>query len=173
MIIGASFIFIVTIARNIQIKVYFLRDDSYSTCLAFVNLIAAAFNIAAYIGFIILAIFKTEGEGVDQRERDSHFIASLVYYACSSIYGVIHTILLWRQSQYPLWLKVLFTVITVATVTVSIVYGASVFAESSDIYELQWIGVISTSVYVIMFAILFHIDPVEDELAAFFCCNFQ
>ena len=119
---------------------------------------------------IILAIFKTEGENVGQRERDIHFLGALVFYACSSIYGVIHTYLSWRQEQYPLWLKVIFTLITVATVTTSIVYGASVFAEK-DIFALQWIGVILSSVYVILFAVLFHIDSVEDELAAFFCCR--
>lgn len=162
-LVGSAFMFIVTAARNVQIKVYFSRERSYTWVRAALNTFAAVSNIAAYVGFILLSVFEQNGT---EQEAQLHKIGSYVYFVLSSIYGLLHTYLLFRQDQYPTLLKLIFAAATAVTVFSASSYGIS----RSTRFEFEWIASFGSSMYVMLFAILFHIDPVDDELSDFFCC---
>jgi hypothetical protein len=163
--IGATLMIIVTICRDIQINVYHRRRRSTTCGMKTVNFIAAFANITAYIGFVLVASFKVDSES--EKERQLHSVGSYVYFGLSGLYGLLHTFLLWKQTQYPCVVKVVFTIVPLITVACSIIYAV----KMEEAFAFEWITVALAATFVGMMSILFCIDPVDDELRAFFCCR--
>jgi uncharacterized membrane protein YecN with MAPEG domain len=164
---GAFAMFVVTAARNIQINVYHRRQKSSSTFQQLVNFVAALANIVAYFGFIILAAYPIDSEVA--RERKLHLVGAYLYFGLSGVYGLLHTFLLWKQRQYPLFAKLLLTVVPVMMVVCSIVFAVN----QEEACEYEWFAVALAALFVGLFFILFLVDRVDDELQDFFCCKRQ
>jgi uncharacterized membrane protein YqjE len=64
-----------------------------------------------------------------------------------------------------LFLKLLFWALALLSLVTSVVCGL----WRQTLYE--WLAVVAAVAYVMLFTVLFQIDPVDDELAAFFCCR--
>jgi len=163
--IGATLMIAVTICRDIQIYVYHRRQSSTTCGMKTLNFIAAFANITAYIGFVLLALFKIDAES--ETERLLHSVGSLMYFGLSDLYGLVHTFLLWKQTQYPCIIKVVFTIVPLVTVAFSIIY----VLKQEEAYVTEWITVALAAIFVGLMSILFCIDPVDDELREFFCCR--
>jgi Frag1/DRAM/Sfk1 family len=166
-LVGATIIVLVTLARNIQIGVYYRRQEpssGYSWRWRMVNGVGALVHITGYAGFVMLVVFQMGGGG---REEELHTLGAIIYFSCSSVYGILHTILLWRQSQYPVVLRLLLALVAAAGVVATVGYGLL----RQDRVEYEWYASGLAAIYVMLFAALFHVDPVDDELAAFFCCR--
>jgi Frag1/DRAM/Sfk1 family len=165
-LVGATIIVLVTLARNIQIGVYYRRQEQsgYSWLLRMVNGVGALVHITGYAGFVMLVVFQIGGGG---REEELHILGAIIYFVCSSVYGTLHTILLWRQSQYPVVLRLLLALVAAAGVVATVGYGLL----RQDRVEYEWYASGLAAIYVMLFAALFHVDPVDDELAAFCCCR--
>lgn len=162
--IGASLMFVVTVMRNIQISVYHRRQRSESIFVRIINFIAAAANIFAYVGFVLVALYDLDGPGDAPR---IHLIGSYMYFVLSGLYGLLHSYLLCKQSQYPMFCKIVLTIVPLAGVACSIVY---VVLQGNG-YEFEWFTVALAAIFVGMMSILFLVDPVDDELGDFFCCR--
>jgi hypothetical protein len=162
--IGATLMFIVTVMRNIQISVYHRRQKSESVFVRIINFIAAASNIFAYVGFVLVALFDLDGPGDAPR---IHLIGSYMYFVLSGLYGLLHSYLLCKQSQYPIFCKIVLSLVPVAGTACSIIY-AVVMGEG---YEFEWFTVALGAIFVGLMSILFIVDPVDDELGDFFCCR--
>ena len=162
--IGATLMFIVTVMRNIQISVYHRRQESESIFVRIINFIAAASNIFAYVGFVLVALFDLDGPGDAPR---IHLIGSYMYFVLSGLYGLLHSYLLCKQSQYPIFCKIVLSLVPVAGVACSIIY-VIVMGEG---YEFEWFTVALGAIFVGLMSILFIVDPVDDELGDFFCCR--
>jgi len=162
--IGATLMITVTICRDIQIYVYHRRRRSTTCGMKTLNFIAAFANITAYIGFVLLALFKIDGES--ETERLLHSVGTLMYFGLSGLYGLVHTFLLWKQTQYPCIIKVVFTIVPLVTIAFSIIY----VLKQEEAYVTEWITVALAAIFVGLMSILFCIDPVDDELREFFCC---
>lgn len=162
---GATLMFVVSIMRNIQINVYHRRQKSESRALRGVNFIAALSNILAYCGFILLAMFDINY--LYDGARLLHYIGAYMYFSCAGLYEVLHTFLLWKQSQYPMLQKVIFTVVGVSSIA-----SAAIFASNiENFYEFEWLAIALHAIYVGLMSTLFLVDPVDDELRDFFCCR--
>ena len=161
---GATLMFIVSIMRNIQINVYHRRLKSESLGLRAVNFIAAMCNILSYCGFILLAMFDVNY--LHDGARMMHYVGAFMYFICAGVYEVFHTFLLWNQRQYPLLHKVVFTVVGLLSLTSIII-----FAATDEQYEFEWLAAALNAIYVGLVSTLFLVDPVDDELRAFFCCH--
>lgn len=164
--LAAIVVFVVTISRNIQIGVYVTRhaQNSTRTCLRFLNLVAAATNIAAYTGLIVLAVFPIDAE--TQWGRQLHTVGSVTFFVGTVVYGLLHAFLLVRQTQYATLWKALFGLLAVAVLICISIFGAD---RSRTAFE--WYAVFLSAAYVGLFAILFHVDPVDDEIRDFFMCR--
>ncbi len=162
--IGATLMFTVTVMRNIQISVYHRRQKSESIFVRILNFIAAASNIFAYVGFVLVALFDLDGPGDAPR---IHLIGSYMYFVLSGLYGLLHSYLLCKQSQYPIFCKIVLSLVPLAGTACSIIY-AVVMGEG---YEFEWFTVALGAVFVGLLSILFIVDPVDDELGDFFCCR--
>ncbi|KAL7544669.1 hypothetical protein ACHAWF_008037 [Thalassiosira exigua] len=162
---GATVMFIVTVMRDIQINVYHRRLKSESKCMKALNITAAVCNILAYVGFVILALFEIEGPEI---VTTLHFIGSIMYFALSGLYGLLHGYMTCKQTQYPWFCKILFTLVPLATLGCSIGYTVAKFEAY---YELEWFAVALAALNVGLLSILFMVDPVDDELRDFFCCR--
>ena len=196
MIIGGTSMFIVTKARNIQIQVYITRqrqskqsslvnsneDESartkYQPSAFFwsINTFAAFVNILAYAGFICVGIFKTgEGQAMVTESVSVHRVAAITYFIGVYIYMVLHTFMVIQQEdRYPAVFKILFTLLTMGGIGCITVYAISekTTGEDEEAQHLfEWLAAIIAAVYVAFFSVLFHIDPVDDELIAFFSCG--
>ena len=166
--VGGSIMFVITAMRNIQITVYFTRQRSYSRFLYILNWLASVLNVAAYVGFMMLAFNKNNGS---DPEIKRHFIGTAIYFACVSVYGMLDSFLLLQQKQYPAILKVLMVLIALAATGAAAYYSYTALTPESDAVEYEWIAVALETIYIVLYSILFHIDPVEDELLTFFCCS--
>lgn len=162
--IGATFMFIVTVMRNIQISVYHRRHKSESIFMRIINFTAAVSNILAYVGFVLVALFDLDGPGEAPK---IHFIGSYMYFGLSGLYGLLHSFLLCKQTQYPMFCKIILTLVPLAGVACSIIF-AVVMGEG---YEYEWFTVALAALFVGLMSILFLVDPVDDELRDFFCCR--
>jgi hypothetical protein len=131
--------------------------------LRMVNGVGALVHITGYAGFVMLVVFQMGGGG---REEELHTLGAIIYFSCSSVYGILHTILLWRQSQYPVVLRLLLALVAAAGVVATVGYGLI-----RRRVEYEWYASGLAAIYVMLFAALFHVDPVDDELAAFCCCR--
>jgi len=164
---------LVTVARNIQIGVYHKRNgQSISMCMKVVNYIAAIVNILSYIGLIIAVAFKVTQEDPSWA-RQAHFIGALTFFAGTAIYALLHSVLLWNQTQYPLIVKNLFLIFAIVIVVCSLAFAIPILMTGLSEEETQpvfeWVAIFMTAIHIGFFAVLFHIDPVDDELIEFFC----
>ena len=159
---GGSIMFVVTKMRNIQINVYHRRQKSESKCMSALNMIAAICNCIAYAGFITLAL-----NDVDGKSEAMHMIGAYLYFILSGIYGLLHSFLLWKQVQYPLLCKIIFTIVPLATITCTIIFCIDTQAH----YAFEWFSVAMAALNCGLFSILFMVDNVDDELRDFFCCR--
>lgn len=162
----------VTVARNIQIEVYQKKVGSY-VFMKFINFIAALVNILAYAGLMVAVNFKVTQEEPEYAVT-AHFIGFLAYFAGTAAYSVLHAFLLWRQLEYPTFVKVLFYILAVIQVGASLAFGIPIWEgglasdqDSEPVYE--WVAVFASAVSLGFYAILFFVDPVDDHLGAFFC----
>lgn len=162
--IGATLSFIVTAMRNVQINVYHRRQRSESICRKALNLIAAISNCAAYVGFILLALFDADENG---QSRLIHYIGAYMFFVLTGVYGLLHMYLLCQQRQYPVYCKLIFTIVPVSMVACSIMFAIN--PEGNCVYE--WFSVALAAVMIGLVSILFLVDPVDDELREFFCCS--
>lgn len=161
--VGATTMFAVTMMRNIQIGVYFRRKSAYSVFMRTMNFLSTLVNITAYVGFVLLVFFKMGGGG---QEQEIHYIGSVMYFTCSGVYAILNSILLLQQAQYPLAMRVFSMLLAAAGVVATSLYGAF-----RDWVEFEWMAVAIAALYIMLFSVLFHIDQVDDEIAAFFCCR--
>mmetsp|Transcript_18870 Transcript_18870/g.40833 ORF Transcript_18870/g.40833 Transcript_18870/m.40833 type:complete len:178 (+) Transcript_18870:331-864(+) len=155
---------IVTAMRNIQINVYHRRQKSESRTMRFLNLIAAIANIAAYVGFVLLALFDIDEPG---QAPQIHYIGAYMYFGLSGLYGVLHIFLLCKQTHYPMFVKILFTLVPLTTIACTIIYAV----KPEENIAFEWFSVALAAIYVGLFSILFLVDSVDDELRDFFCCR--
>lgn len=165
--IGATLMFISTMMRNIQINVYHRRQKSESKCMRMLNLIAAISNILAYVGFALLAIYDLDGPG---NAPTIHYIGAYMYFSLSSVYGILHTFLLCKQTQYPMAAKMVFTLLPLVSIACTLIYVIKINDEDCP-YEYEWLSVALHALTVGMMSVLFCIDSVDDELRDFFCCR--
>jgi len=163
--IGATLMILVTICRDIQINVYHRRRRSTTCGMKALNSIAAFANITAYAGFVLLALFPVDAES--ERDRQLHNVGSYLYFGLSGLYGLLHTFLLWKQTQYPCIIKVIFTIVPLVTIAFSITY----VVKMEEAYMTEWITVALGAIFVGLMSLLFCVDPVDDELIDFFCCR--
>ena len=133
--VGAFTTFIVTISRNIQISVYHRRLKSESNLMRALNFIAAFANIAAYVGFVVLALNRVDDESEDK--RNLHLLGAYMYFGLSGLYGFLHMILLYKQKQYPLYCKIVFTLIPIAMVVCSIIFAV----EQEEAFQVSQLSV--------------------------------
>ncbi|KAK1747116.1 hypothetical protein QTG54_002460 [Skeletonema marinoi] len=137
-----------------------------TTCgMKALNSIAAFANITAYAGFVLLALFPVDAES--ERDRQLHNVGSYLYFGLSGLYGLLHTFLLWKQTQYPSIIKVMFTIVPLVTIAFSITY----VVKMEEAYMTEWITVALGAIFVGLMSLLFCVDPVDDELIDFFCCR--
>jgi len=169
--IACLLVSLVTVARNIQIEVYHKRTQSI-ICMKFVNYIAAIVNILSYIGLIVAVAFKVTQEDPSWA-IPAHFVGASTFFVGTAIYAMLHSFLLWNQSQYPIVVKILFTIFAIVIVICSLAFGIPILLDglsdegTQPIFE--WVAIFMTAINTGFYAILFHIDPVDDELSAFFC----
>jgi hypothetical protein len=162
---GATLMFVVTMMRNIQINVYHRRQGSESTAMRVLNYIATMSNILAYIGFILLAVFDVDDP--NPFNRVIHYVGSVMYFTLAGLYGLLQTYLLCKQRQYPMFCNIVFTMVCSAAIVSSIIY----ISNLEENFELEWFAVALHAIYVGLMSLLFHVDPVDDELRDFFCCR--
>lgn len=163
--IGVFATFVVTVSRNIQIEVYHRRLKNEYKGMRVLNLITTVANLGAYIGFLVLAIYKSDDES--EAARNLHMYGAVAYFVLSGFYGVAHIYLLCKQTQYPLYSKIVFTMVPIVSVACSIVFAI----EREDAYPYEWLAVALNSLFSGLFTTLFIVDPVDDEIRDFFCCR--
>ncbi|KAL3822085.1 hypothetical protein ACHAXA_000153 [Cyclostephanos tholiformis] len=161
---GATLACVVCIMRNIQINVYHRRQQSESMTLKALNFLAAVSGIFSYVGFVILAVFDLDGPAEHQR---IHYIGATMYFVLGGLYGLLHTYLLRKQTQYPMFCKIIFVVVSFVMITSSIIYASNL----NEYYEFEWFAVAFNAIYVGLMGLLFLVDPADDELGDFFCCR--
>ena len=164
--VGATFMYIATVMRNIQINVYHRRQKSENKCMWTLNLIAAFANCIAYVGFCLLALYDLDGPG---NAPTIHLVGAYMYFSLSSLYGLLHAVLLCAQRQYPIWAKFIFLIIPLGIIASTVYYVQNMEGEDAA-YEYEWLAVALAAILVGMMPILFCIDPCDDELFDFFCC---
>lgn len=161
---GATVMFIVAIMRNIQINVYHRRQRDETKAMWIVNLIAAIANILSYVGFVILAIYDVDGPG---HSTLIHYVGAFMFFILNGVYGVLHIYLLCKQVQYPMFCKIIFTLVPLAMITCSVMY----IVDQSNFCAFEWFSVALAAINVGLLSILFFVDSVDDELRDFFCCR--
>ena len=80
---GATLSFIVTAMRNIQINVYHRRRKGKSRCVRATDLVSTAANTLAYAGFVLLAVFDSEGVGA--RSRIIHLAGGSAFFILTGV----------------------------------------------------------------------------------------
>jgi hypothetical protein len=167
-IVGATFGILTTLARDVQIGVYFSREGTYTSCLKAANSIGALANTLSYVGFLVLLFNKYEAE--DETEDLLHDVGGYMFFGLGIFYAILQSALLCKQTQYSLFIKIVFVLMTVSETAVGI--GFLVLRARG--IQLQWFTVALISLYTGLFSVLFLIDPVDDELKEFFffgCCR--
>ena len=169
--ISCLLVSVVTIARNIQIEIYHKRTQSI-IFMKVINYVASIVNVLSYGGLIVAVAFKTTQEDPSWSLK-AHYIGASTFFGGSAIYALLQSILLWNQSQYPIAVKVPFLVLAVVVVTCSLVFASSIWTnglgEDAENPVYEWAAGFTAAVGIGFHAVLFHIDPVDDELAEFFC----
>mmetsp|Transcript_21448 Transcript_21448/g.36586 ORF Transcript_21448/g.36586 Transcript_21448/m.36586 type:complete len:300 (-) Transcript_21448:656-1555(-) len=167
-LMGSAFAIITTIAREVQIRVYFTRDGTYTCCLQAMNSIGALANILAYVGYLLTVFNKYDAE--DETKAFLHVVGLLLFFILAPLYALLQCALLFKQTQYSMFIKIIF--LLMAVLEYAVVIGYLVLKENAIIIE--WFAVALISMYTGLFFVLFLIDPVDDELKEYFtlgCCR--
>lgn len=90
-----------------------------------------------------------------------------MYFILSGVYGVLHMYLLCKQVHYPMFCKIIFTIVPMATIVCTIIYCV----DPPEYYAFEWFSVALAAINVGLISILFLVDSVDDELRDFFCCR--
>ena len=162
----------VTVARNIQIEVYHKRTGS-RVFMKFINYMAAIINIFAYIGLMIAVNFKATQETPDW-SPEAHYIGFLMFFVGTATYALLHQFLLWKQAEYPLWVKILFFLNNAVIVGSSFAFALPIWESgwTTDEYGkpvFEWVAVFASAINIGMYVILFFLDPADDQVTNFFC----
>lgn len=182
-LIGSTIIVVVTMMRDIQINVYHRREKSDTQTMRVLNIMAAIANILAYIGLVLLVIFDSNDP---YPAPLIHLVGAGMFFILNSMYGVIHSYLLWKQTQkYPTWCKIVFTVLPMTSIACYGVFIYGYFAAAStledfkeylagdEVYsiypEYEWLSIMLTITLSGFMSYLFHVDSVDDELREFIC----
>ena len=169
MFIGASCIFVTGAMRKIQFSVYQQRIGDDSKLWHALNIISATSLILAYVGFCVLAIFDVYDDLM------VHLIGAFMYFIFSNLFGIMHMVILWKQKQYPQYLKIVFSLLPITATQSSIVYLLSLNEVAvilpGPLYEFEWLAIAVNALLVGCAVLLFLHDPVDDELMAFLCCR--
>eukprot|EP00536_Pseudo-nitzschia_multiseries_P014131 jgi/Psemu1/37674/gm1.37674_g len=173
---------VVTIARNIQIEVYHRRNESV-IFMKFVNYLASLANILAYVGLLVAVSFRLNQDDPSWAVV-AHYYGAMIFFAGTVVYAVLHWFLLWNQSQYPTAIGSIFGVLALVIAVSSILFVLPIWkdgggdddgdddggwSEEGTQPVLEWVSVFATSINIGLLSVLFHIDPVDDELQDFFC----
>lgn len=161
---GATLACVVCVMRNVQINVYHRRQKSETTAMKALNFVAAMSGILSYVGFVTLAIFDMDGPAEHQR---IHVIGATMYFVLGGLYGLLHMCLLRKQTQYPMFCKIIFAMVSFAMITSSIIFASN----TNKYYAFEWFAVALNAIYVALMGLLFLVDPADDELSDFFCCR--
>ena len=161
-VLGSVFAILTTIAREIQIRVYFSKDGAYTFCLQAMNSIGALTNILAYVGYLLSVFNKYDDE--DETKALLHMGGVLMFLVLAPLYALLQCFLLFKQKQYSLFIKIILLLVGVAEYGVSIAY----LVLKEQAIQLEWFAVALISLFNGLFFILFLIDPVEDELKEYF-----
>ena len=161
-VLGSVFAILTTIAREIQIRVYFSKDGEYTFCLQAMNSIGALANILAYVGYLLSVFNKYDDE--DEKKALLHMGGVLMFLVLAPLYALLQCFLLFKQKQYSLFVKIIFLIVGVCEYGVSIAY----LVLKEQAIQLEWFAVALISLFNGLFFILFLIDPVEDELKEYF-----
>jgi hypothetical protein len=182
-LIGSTIIVLVTMMRDIQINVYHRREKSDTQTMRVSNIVAAIANILAYIGLVLLVIFDSNDPSPAPL---IHLVGAGMFFVLNSMYGVIHSYLLWKQTQkYPTWCKIVFTILPMTSITCYGVFIYGYFAAASTLEDLkdylaggevgsmypeyEWLSIMLSIILSGFMSYLFHVDSVDDELREFFC----
>ena len=157
-----------SVARNILIEVYHKRTGSF----IFMYL-SAIINVLAYVGLMVAVNFKVTQEDPEYAVQ-APFLGFLTFFAGTATYAVLHSFLLWRQSEYLTPVKGLFFVLAMVIVGSSLAFGFPIWingitSDQGATPISEWVAVFSSAISMGYYLILFFIDPVDDELGAFFC----
>ena len=161
-LLGSVFAIITTIAREVQIRVYFSRDGAYTFCLQMMNSIGALTNILAYVGYLLSVFNKYDDE--DESKTLLHVGGVLMFLVLAPLYALLQCALLFKQKRYSLFAKIIFLLVAVIEYGVTTAY--LVLKEKA--IQLEWFAVALISLYNGLFCILFLIDPVDEELKEYF-----
>ncbi len=121
------------------------------------NYIAIISNILAYLGFILLAAF----DEIDPNPsyRVIHSVGSVMYFVLTGFYGLLQTYLLCKQTQYPMFCKIVFTLVCSAAIASSIIYISSLYISNmAEKFEMEWFAVALDAIFVGLMSLLFHVD---------------
>lgn len=162
----------VTVARNIQIEVYHRRTGSI-IFMKFINYLSAIINVLAYVGLMVAVNFKVTQEDPEYAVQ-AHFLGFLTFFAGTATYAVLHSFLLWRQSEYPAPVKALFFVLAMVIVGSSLAFAIPIWingitSDQGATPVFEWVAVFASALSMGCYLILFFVDPVDDELGSFFC----
>mmetsp|Transcript_21278 Transcript_21278/g.61929 ORF Transcript_21278/g.61929 Transcript_21278/m.61929 type:complete len:242 (-) Transcript_21278:292-1017(-) len=180
MIAASSLMFVATIVRNIQVRIWYRRRfgnylqvllrgskendarDQSATRLAMFNDVASVVNILAYIAFLVLAVVRTG-------DMDPiHRIATVCYFTLSSIYAIMQTVLTTTQGDhYPRFVAIAQIFLVVMILLGAVGCAVTFFYLDSPRYELEWLAVVCNLIFVFFFSVMFHIDSAADELIEF------
>lgn len=161
-----------TVARNVQIEVYHKRTESI-IFMKFINYLAAIVNILSYMGLIMAVAFKVNQEEPSYAPQ-AHFAGALIFFAGTSIYSLLHSFLLWNQSEYPTFVRVLFLIFTSIIVTCSLLYGVPIWkggmsSEEGSKPVYAWVAFFTSAISYGFYTVLFFVDSVDYEVSFFFC----
>lgn len=159
-VMGATFAIATTLSRDVQVRVYFCREGTYTFWLTAANFIGSMANTLAYVGFLLQTCTT---------EDILHDVGDYTFFGLAPIYAILQCVLLLKQTKYSLFVKIVFILmaVTVSAVAISL-------AILRDKIELQWFAVALNALYTGLFFVLFLVDPVDDELKEFFffgCCR--
>lgn len=167
-IMGSVFAIITTISREIQVRVYFTKEGTYTCCLMAMNTIGTLTNILAYVGYLLTVLYKYDDE--DEKKALLHVGGVLMFFVLAPLYALLQCALLFKQKKYPLSIQILFLLVAVVEYAVAIAY--LVLKELS--IQLEWVAVALISLHTGLFCIVFLVDPVAEELKDYFtfgCCR--
>mmetsp|Transcript_20301 Transcript_20301/g.31753 ORF Transcript_20301/g.31753 Transcript_20301/m.31753 type:complete len:304 (+) Transcript_20301:227-1138(+) len=167
-IMGSLFTIITTISREVQVRVYFSKEGTYTWGLTAMNTIGTLTNILAYVGYLLTVLNKYDDE--DEKKALLHVGGVLMFFVLAPLYALLQCALLFKQKKYSLFIKIVFVLVAVTEYAVAIAY--LVLKDLS--IQLQWFAVALMSLFTGLFSILFLVDPVDHELKEYFtfgCCR--
>lgn len=159
---GATFGILTTLARDVQIRVYFSREGTYTSFLKASNSIGSLANTLSFVGYLLLVFNKYDAED----ENLLHDVGGIMFFGLALLYAVLQSALLYKQTRYSLFIKTLFVLMAVTEIALVI----SFLVDKAP--QLQWFTVAVISLYNGLFFVLLWIDPVDEELKEYFFFGF-